>query len=304
MMTSGLTIVIPTKNRHDDLMVALHSIAVQTRMPEEIVLVDQSAIEIDAARHATVCEWFSGRTQIRWIHDRSIQGLVAAKREGVRHASFGIVCFLEDDIVLDVAFVEEIARAMEADLGLVGCSGVVTDVPFGPIFALLHAVFHRGLFSDPRPRIYANWRSLGDAPIPAVTLSGGLSAWRREVFLRIPFDTVNGFHMLEDVDFSTRVALAGQGRMAIVPTARLEHHFAPAGRASMGLREAKKACEFVLFLRTRPHRSSDVLWLAWVLMGVALQALAKSLRNLCARPIAGVMRGIWEGATRPISRLS
>jgi hypothetical protein len=107
---------------------------------------------------------------------------------------------------------------------------VVTDVPFGMVYAAFHALFHRGVFADPRPWIYATLEGRGSSAIPSHALSGGLSAWRKEVFSEVPFDTSNGFHMLEDLDFSTRVRARFGDRMAILPGARLEHHFAPAGR--------------------------------------------------------------------------
>lgn len=304
MNGNGITVVIPTKNRHADLMVALRSVASQSRIPDEIVIIDQSAEEINLARRHDVQGWFAGRSQILWIHDRSIPGLVAAKREGVRISSYKIVCFLEDDVVLDPDFISELVDAMHADDGLVGCSGVVTDVPFGPAYALLHRIFHRGLFDDPRPWIYSNWRRLETAPIPSIALSGGLSAWRRMVFEHVSFDTINGFHMLEDIDFSTRVAMATKQRMAIIPTARLEHHFAHAGRASMGHREARKVCEYITFLRTRPHRRVDLLWLGWVLVGVAMMAIATSAKNRSFRPVAGMLRGLRDGTTRRVQRIT
>ena len=38
----GISIIIPTKNRKEDLLITLRSIIQQSRLPEEIVIVDQS----------------------------------------------------------------------------------------------------------------------------------------------------------------------------------------------------------------------------------------------------------------------
>ena len=56
------------------------------------------------------------------------------------------------------------------------------------------------------------------ALIPSDYISGGLSAYRREVFEAVPFDVENGFFALEDIDFSTRVARAYGSRLYINPT--------------------------------------------------------------------------------------
>jgi glycosyltransferase involved in cell wall biosynthesis len=115
-----ISVVIPTKNRHDDLMIALRSIAVQSKPPNELVIIDQSAEEIDIARWNSVEQQFAGRSSVRWIHDRSISGLVEAKREGANRAAGEIICFLEDDIVLEREYLESIADAFVGNPALIG----------------------------------------------------------------------------------------------------------------------------------------------------------------------------------------
>ena len=293
-----LTVIIPTKNRMRDLMVALRAVAAQTRRPEEIVLVDQSDEAPDPAIRGELERAFGGLTEIRWMHDASIAGLVAAKRVGVIHSTGDAICFLEDDVVPEPEFLERLAATLMGDAGVIGCCGIVTDAPFGWLYAAFHAVFHRGIFRDRRPWIFVACRHRPGPRVLVDTISGGLSMWRREVFRRVPFDTVNGFHMLEDVDFSTRVARCLRGRVAIVPGARLEHRFAAAGRASIGQRERRKVVEYFQFLRTRPHSPLDAACLAWVILGSGLSAFAAAFRHRSVQPMVGIARGVIDGFGR------
>jgi len=298
-----ISLVIPTKNRHRDLCKAIDSIAAQARLPNELLLIDQSTSAPSDAELSRIRLQLGPTVRLRWIHDPSIRGLVHAKQVGASLACGDLVCFLEDDIVLEREFVHAIRRGFEHDPGLVGASGVVTDAPFGRGYAVLHTIFHRGIFDDPRPWIYATLGKRGHAPIRSHALSGGLSAWRRYVFAEVPFDTVNGFHMLEDLDFSTRVRATFGDRLAILPAARLEHHFAPAGRAAIGNRERRKVIEFITFFRTRPARVLDWMWLAWLLAGVAVAAAATAIRMVSVRPLTGVAAGLVEGLRKCIHPL-
>jgi hypothetical protein len=110
--------------------------------------------------------------------------------------------------------------------------------------------------------------------------------------------------MLEDLDFSTRVRARFGDRLAILPGARLEHHFAPAGRATMGTRERRKVIEFITFYRTRPTRAVDVVWLAWLLVGVGAAAAATSARRLSVRPLVGFLAGLLAGPRKAILPIS
>jgi GT2 family glycosyltransferase len=179
---------------------------------------------------------------------------------------------------------------------MIGCSGVVTNVPRKSItYLFFHSLFHQGIFYDPRPRVYANLASLGDRPIQSPAISGGLSAWRREVFQNVHFDLASGFHMLEDIDFSIRVQQQYGPRLYINPRARLEHNFAPTGRDSVGRRESRKIREFITFYRKHRRDSRDTFWLIWLLLGIALSTCACSVRYRTIKPLLGFIDGIAVG---------
>ena len=102
-----LTLIIPTKNRPNDLRKAIESVLFQTQLPDELIIIDQSK---DNLSKLTLNEITFNYPKIKliYIHDTSIKGLVDAKRIGVENSSGNIICFIEDDVYLEPSYLREI----------------------------------------------------------------------------------------------------------------------------------------------------------------------------------------------------
>lgn len=299
-MALTLSALIPTKNRPDDLVKAVDSVLAQTRPPQELIVVDQSLNDQSSRR---VHHLFSTRTATRlvYIHDPSVTGLVDAKRVGSARATCEVVCFLEDDVVLEPEYMAHIERGFEQRLDMWGCSGIITNHPrVAPMFVVAHTLFFRGIFKDPRARLTLRARAAGERLIPCDILSGGVSCWRREVFRRVPFDTTNDFFMFEDMEFSTRVVKTLGHHLYINPRARLEHLGSTVNRDRQGARQRRKMIEAVTFYKTRRKwpgaRSGLLMGAVWWFGEAALQAVR--LRSV--GPVAGYFRGVVDGMRKPI----
>lgn len=297
-----LTAVIPTRNRPHDLVKAVASILFQTRVPEELVVVDQSAgNESRDAVESILAERPSVR--LRYIHDQKITGLVDAKRVSVLHATGDIVCFLEDDIVLAPDYLEQIERAFIEHPEMKGCCGVVTNVPLRPRgYDFLFHLFHRGIFLDKRVGVYGSQSDRAPSLIASDKLSGGVSAWRREVFAAVPFDVANGFHMLEDIDFSTRVVrhYGPQSGFYINPRARLEHHCSPVNRDFLGARQCRKLSEYIMYYKKRRGWPGSTIALPWLLLGLFIEAVYQSVSARSFSVIRGFFAGMLEGFNKKL----
>lgn len=289
------TVIIPTKNRPDDLMKAVQSVLEQTTLPLELLIVDQS---LDNSSKALIYDLIKDRSDliITYIHDQTISGLVAAKDFGSRIAKGNIICFLEDDVVLDPHYIEELARGFTEFPNMVGCSGVITNHPIrSTISKYIFNIFHLGIFFDPRPQVFEKYRELGDKLISSRKLSGGLSAWRCEVFKYVPFDLESGFHLFEDIDFSTRVADRYGEQLYINPLARLEHHYSQVNRDTVGLGQRRKVIECFKFFNKRRNDRLALPSFLWLLLGLFFDSLAKSLSMRSFEPIRYYFGGIWKG---------
>jgi glycosyltransferase involved in cell wall biosynthesis len=299
-MLTTLTAVIPTKDRAKDLGTAVASILAQRRVPDELIVVDQSS----GTESRTVVEAMlqeSPGIALLYVHDPRISGLVAAKQVAADRASGEIICFLEDDVVLEDTFLEAIERGFEQRPDMLGCSGVITNQPNqSAAYARLHRLFFRGTFHDPRPRLFRALNDSSEDLTPCDVLSGGLSAWRRDVFASVSFDIFNGFHMLEDIEFSTRVVRELGHHLYVNRRARLAHYFSPAGRDAQGARQRRKVIEAMMFSKKRREWHGVKRGLALVMFWWFGEALAQSVRIRSAGPVRGYFRGLRDGIAKRI----
>src|SRR3990172_4267842 len=264
-----ISAVIPTKNRPRDLVNAVLSILTQSRPPDELLVIDESA-EGESQRRVDALFAPARRTTLVYVHDPRIAGLVAAKQAAVARARGDIVCFLEDDVVLEIDYLLNIERGFVEDPALLGCSGVVTNLPELPrYYQRLFHLFHRGIFHDARVGVHGATQGSGLPLIRSNYLSGGLSAYRRAVFEAIPFDVANNLFMLEDIDFSTRAVL--------------------------GPRQRRKLREFLVFYKKRRHADGAGAALLLLLIGLLLEAGYQAVQARRLSPMTGYFLGLWDG---------
>jgi glycosyltransferase involved in cell wall biosynthesis len=296
-----ISVVLPTKNRSKDLLNAVASIIAQSRPPKELILVDQS--DTDGSREP-VCEMAAKAEQgisLIYLYAPRICGLVDAKRVGTLHSVGDVVCFLEDDVILEPDFLEQIEQSFTDQPEMMGCCGIISNLPPQPFgYRLMFHIFHRGIYRDIRVGIYGRFNGRGHALIASEVLSGGLSAWRREVFSAVPFDVANGFHMYEDIDFSSRVARHFGPRLYINPNARLEHHWSPVNREVMGPRQRRKLTECIVYYKKRRDWPGSTFALPWLLLGMFLEAVFQSCSARSLGPLQGYFLGLRDGFGKKI----
>jgi len=299
-MSLNLTSVIPTKNRPDDLVKALISILEQTRLPDQLIIVDQSSDNKSASLVNTI---ISGECYLDlvYVHDPFISGLVEAKYVATELACGDIICFLEDDVILEPDYIEQIELGFLDRPDMVGCCGVITNPPRqSAAYVFFFKVFHRGIFMDRRVGLYGCFTGRGHKLIASEMLSGGLSAWRREVFKLVAFDVANCFHMYEDIDFSTRVARYFGPRLYVNPNARLEHHCSPVNREVHGPRQRRKLTECIVYYKKRRDGPRSLLALLWLLCGMLFEALFQSCLARSFGPLRGYCLGLYDGSTKKV----
>jgi GT2 family glycosyltransferase len=291
------SIIIPTINRPNDLYNAINSILDQSILPDELIIIDQSK---DSRSKNISRSLFSDRNYASFIyvHDQSICGLVAAKRHGVALATGELIFFLEDDILLSKNYISEILLGFDQLNKMVGCCGIISNHPPKSHFqSLLFNIFHTGIFKDIRFNFFKDMDSQGKslALVLSDKLSGGVSAWKREVFAHVDFDVSNGFHMLEDIDFSTRVSNNYSNQLYINPNAKLTHHFSPVGRGNLLSQKRRKANECIVFYKKRKSQSWSLLSIIWLLVGMLMQSLLESVHVKSFDPLIGCLLGIKDG---------
>jgi GT2 family glycosyltransferase len=295
MSLSTITAIIPTKNRPYDLSKAIESVLKQSLLPNELIIIDQSDT-IESREIALVIAAKYQYIGLQFIHDKKIEGLVKAKDVGVKAANGEVILFLEDDIVLDPNYVASMQECFLKHPEMFGCCGLITNPPsVSLVKRFLFDVFHRGLFYDPRNKIYGQKNYSSNNLVPSNKLSGGCSAWRSCVFKSLDFDTLNDFHMLEDIDFSIRVSNYYEGGLYINLDARLQHHCSPVNRDANFLRQKRKLIEYFTFYKKNSGDLECLINFIWLLIGLFLDATYQAIVMASVDPIRGFIGGISVG---------
>jgi len=297
-----LTLIIPTKNRSNDIQKAIKSVLFQTKLPDELIVVDQSKDNLSklAIKKTVInCQ----KIKLIYIHDTKIKGLVDAKRVGVENASGDIICFIEDDVYLEPSYLKAIEFGFKKFPKMLGCCGVVTNQSKTlPLYSVLFHFFHIGIFADPRVTFNFLPRKLNKKSlILSDKLSGGISAWKKNVFNSISFDLYNDFHMFEDIDFSTRVAKHFGKCLYINPNVRLAHYCSQINRDVLDIRQRRKVRESFTYYKKRKDWPSATISFYWLLIGMLLEALFQSFSSVSLKPIHGYLLGLQDGYAKKIT---
>jgi len=297
MTSPRISFIVPTKDRPRELRRMLRSLGGQTRLPDQVVVVDGSSTALTEAffresglpvEHLCVLPPSASRQRNR--------GLAAVPSE------FGLVGFVDDDVVFEPGSVEAMmdfwAQA-GADVG--GAAFNMVNHPsldFGR-WKRTRLVERLGLYSRKRGAVAASgFQSLVGCVAETVFvdwLSTGAVVWRRRVFDRHRFDEwFGGYSYLEDLDFSYRVGK--EYRLAVVAPARYRHLQASEGRGrdyAFGRREAFNRMHFVA-KHPELSRSACLLALA-VRFGLSLSGVIRNGRPAFALRALGNLIGVVEG---------
>ncbi|OCB76540.1 glycosyltransferase family 2 protein [Flavobacterium crassostreae] len=249
-------LIICTYMRPEPLLRLLESVQKQTLYPDRILIIDGStdvATEAILQQHTfNNLDYFKVTAQDR--------GLTKQRNYGIARVANGIdvVCFLDDDTVLEEDYLEQIRSTYQQYPDAVGVGGYISNeiksefVGYdyqpsrdeyyfdgwkqkeGSRFVMRKKL---GLDSDCPPgysSMYSHGRSVGFLPpsgkvYPVEMLMGGVSSFQKTVFNTQVFSTYfEGYGLYEDADFTLRVSKMGQ--LYLNTAAKLKHYHDAAGR--------------------------------------------------------------------------
>ena len=242
--------------RPKPLLQLLQSVEKQTLYPDCILIVDGSRDEQTKA----LFDQYSFRNLQYFLVSENDRGLTKQRNYGVKRVdeSTEIVCFLDDDTVLEVTYFEELISTYHKYPEALGVGGYINnevnwtkvedhDKPTikefffdgwkrkdGTRFVLRKRL---GLDSDQSPGFlpeFSNGRSIGFLPpsgkiYEVEQLMGGVSSFKKTVFNEFNFSTFfEGYGLYEDADFTLRVSKVG--KLYINTKAQLGHYHNHSGR--------------------------------------------------------------------------
>src|SRR5271169_3027343 len=296
-MTSS--VVIPTRNRTTDLNGTLPTLLEQTHVPDEILIVDQSS---DDSTRKVVQEFttkvaMSQRTTPRFIylHEPNAVGAGAARNLAISQAKGDVLVFLDDDVLLEPDFLEEILSVYQRNPKIGGVSGVITNYSRPPLSQrVMRRIFRVGPFHDERQPIYWDADRLRNAsPFPIRKFTGCVMSVRRSALGRDRFDDLYKGAGSEDVDLTWR--LSERWLLVMTPRARLFHVRTQLGNTRDPWLTYDIKCDYYLFYRLWNMSIKNRLCFAWLSLGYVLLAMCASVKRGSLVPWRAFVQGIRIG---------
>jgi GT2 family glycosyltransferase len=291
-------LIVCTRNRPTELARVLASIARQTTLPASALVVDSS--DTDSSEQLVAACGASWPVGSKLEYLRSGPGLPHQRNLGIDATKRPIVCFLDDDVVLEPDYFLAIGAVFAADdrreIGGVGAT--IIDQPARARLWKLDAVL--GLDSAREGAVLSSGRNVRvyrvpDAPLEVDWLAGLATAYRREVF-----DSHRPNERLivegEDVEFSYRVRQ--EWRLVVSPHARVFH--AESGQNRPDRVEVAARELWVRHLRCAQRVGR--LGPAGFWRGAVLQLLRATITGAVSAEQRAIARGTLRGMTRIVRK--
>lgn len=295
-ITSG--VIICTRNRCPDLVHALNSLAKQTELPQELIIVDSSTSPVQ--NEQSFCEIFNQsrfpNTNLVYMHTNP--GLPYQRNQGAARATCDVVHFLDDDVELDADYLRSMNDAFAKHPEYGGGMGEVKNIPSSlryKTYCMLSRVFllQRNFASGKFTLSGMPTHAYGTKQFKTVEVLGGCCmSYRRTVFAKHQFDErLSGYAFMEDCDFSLRVSR--DAPLFFNPEAQMLHFASPLARDGMVKNRAMLISNYtyLFFKNVYPRQRWKIIFYCWSVIGLFVVAL-------CKREWLGI-RGYWRGLIHP-----
>jgi len=264
----SLSVVICTKDRPDSLADTLATLWTQSRLPDELMIIDDGHLDCGPVAAAAAAHGVSFV-----YHNKSDQpGLAQSRRAALEKSSGAVILFLDDDVLLDEGYIAALMAVYESDSdGRVGgCEGVLQGLRYRPLQMLLLRLF--GMDNPKREgQILKNFVGVHvrniTRPSDVQWLTGCNMSYRREALagVEIPTDLV-GWSAGEDRAISWQVGR--RWRLVATPAARLVHRKVPTARLSAGEWGFQEVYyNYLHFRRYMPQDFTHRMAFAWLSVG-------------------------------------
>ncbi|MCM1986732.1 glycosyltransferase family 2 protein [Methanococcoides seepicolus] len=231
-----VSVIIPTYKRVNDLSECLDSIFVQTKMPIEIIVID-NANDFETERYmeckANICG--EAGINLKYIKNGDLNSATIARNIGAKKAIGDILLLLDDDVILDENFVEEILYVYKKHPNAIGVQGYITNRSLYNINSIRKLFFLTHSKKDTN-KLLPSIQSIYADPLTKIIncewLMSGCTCYKKDIVSEIKFDeNMYKYCSGDDVDFSYRISQKYPRTLYQTPFAKLIHKVSDSGRA-------------------------------------------------------------------------
>lgn len=305
-----ITAVIPTLNRSASLRRTLQSLLSQSRLPDEIIVVDAS----DGSDEVEVVKREFAARGVMWIHTSA--SVCLQRNTGIRRAAGEWIFLCDDDIELNPDYIltletyvsEHVSCGAVAGRLLQLEQGIWTDqypvrsfgellwrflfqlpvwgeidrfrvpVALRPVYNLIQAVYR----SRGNTVSLAGWPLITEWSTPAfqtTTYALGASLIRKEWLRASPYDETLDPSGIGD-NYGVALGLPSMRAIHVISSALAYHHRAAENRMGRPLSYYRRVVALHYFLLKHRVGYMTIAWLAWSLTGNAMAFFFKGDREM------------------------
>ena len=273
------TVAVPTYNRERDLGKCLESVISQSRLPDEIYLID------DAQLPSSFIDRWKSRFQEKRValnyyrkdHRVERRGLSESRNVALKNAAGDVLFFFDDDVVLEDGFLSEIMNVWDStsDEKLLGVGGLIRNSKKKNGLERIYGGFF-GLTAerswDVNDVAYVVWDEGIKETAKGYYMHGGVCSLRRREAEKIGYSTFSGGRTArEDLDFCMAAKKSGY-HFILVPKAKVMHYHSPAAREEefrIGLKESANRLQIYKKFGLKTLRGR--IWFCWAGLGWTLR---------------------------------
>jgi GT2 family glycosyltransferase len=276
-----LDVAICTKDRPQELELCLASLRAQTRPADRILVVDAGSTPYEGGGAEVV---------------RASPNLPQQRNLALKLLNGDFVAFFDDDVELDVSYLENVLRWLSTKPECVGVSGHIdNDIPFSPASRVYRRLFALGT-ADGRLKPSGDGIYLYHPHQSKRVdfISGSNMIWRRSAIEGLHFDeTLEGYAYMEDLDFSLRASRGGE--LWMLSDAHLVHHRTPSSRGPRReyVRQVLSNGTYLFAKHQQAHGLSRTAF-ARRLVGRTIVFVGVAAAHRSREPLIGVLQGLRE----------
>jgi len=290
-----ISVIIPTRNRVDDLTHCLQSLLTQSVTPNEIIIIDSSNTPIIYEHKFQNMTTQLNKSNITLIYKHTEPGAAYQRNIGIALASGDVFYFFDDDVVLKNDYIFQLQKTLELYPEYFGGMGMINgNYTHFSINRLLRIIFfmQRCNASGKFTCSGMPTHPYGKKSFREVAVLCGCACYRAQVFKKHLFDEKLGrYSYMEDCDLSKRVSQSH--KLFYNPDAQLDHLQSPLNRDSITRNRAIfiRNYSYLFFKNFYPENRFRIFGYCWTITGLFIEALVLIRSTDYLR---GYIRGLQE----------